>query len=80
LGQRGLHVLAAGHVAADGEGPTAEIFDHSGRVLAALGVDVGDHDVGPATGERQRGDTADAAGRAGHEHDLSGQVSILRGC
>ena len=79
LGKRGLHVRAASHVAADGEGLAAEDLDHPDRVLAALLVDVGDHDVGAFTGERQCGGAADAAGRAGHERDLAVEVSIRVG-
>ena len=79
LGERALHVLAAGHVAVDGEGLAAEVLDHPDRVPIALLVDVGNHDVGSFPGERQCGDAADAAGGTGHECDLAVEVSIRVG-
>jgi len=83
LGERTLHVLAACHVAVDGEGLAAELLDHPGRVLISLLVDVGYDDVyddvGAFAGERQCRDAADAAGGAGHECDLAVEVSIRVG-
>jgi hypothetical protein len=77
--ERCLHVVAPGHVAADGNRLAAQVGDHGSGFVVALLVDVGDRDTGAPLGERRCGDPSDAAGRAGDERHLSCQVAVLIG-
>jgi hypothetical protein len=73
-------ISLVGVSAAHGEGSAAaEVLDHPGRVLAAPGVDVGDHHGGTVTRERQCSGAADAAGPPVTNATLPGQTAVLVG-
>jgi hypothetical protein len=73
-------ISLVGVSAAHGEGPAAaEVLDHPGCVLAAPGVDVGDHHGGTVTRERQCSGAADAAGPPVTNATLPGQTAVLVG-
>jgi hypothetical protein len=56
---------------------TALLGDQLGGLLVPSLADVGDGNAGSTAGERQGGDPSDAAGRAGDERSLPGEVAVL---
>src|SRR5262249_47230199 len=61
--------LLARHVVDEEARAAAAREDGGAGLAAAVAVDVGDGDLGPLAGERERRSAPDAAGPAGHERD-----------
>ena len=70
----GIHIVRVGHVGPHEPGIGSVGAQTFGGPRARLLVDIGDHDVRSAPGERPPGGEADAAGATGHD----GRVSLER--
>ncbi|MNZ84323.1 hypothetical protein D3C78_1030750 [compost metagenome] len=68
-----LDLGVAGHVAANEGGLAAGSADQLGGRLAARSIDIGNHDLGALTGERQGGGATDAGTGAGDQGNLAGK-------
>ena len=70
-------LLALHYVGGNAERLAAHVADAPGGLLAARGLDVGDHHVGAVLGERQGDPLTNAAATAGDDRHLVRQCSLV---
>ena len=66
----GFHVGGAGDIGVDEHAFAAHVFYGAQRLLAAVGIDISDHNGGPFAGQHQRCGPADSGTGPGDQRDL----------